>query len=139
MSDSVREALRQLAGATDLQSSQASYHRMLNAIGHDHSGTLYRSALPAVDDLLAISCTGEAWSSDAALDVLIEVTTSFELELEVARDHEDVRRFKQSLLAAVATRRDEIAQLAASAPHRRTRERAAELDEALSNDDSPKP
>jgi hypothetical protein len=132
-SDPVRDALMELAGATDLESSEASYNRMLDAIGHNHSGSLYRSALPAVDDLLAIACTGKAWSADAALDVLIAVTTSFELKLDVARDHTDVRAFKQSLIAAVATRRDEIALLAASAAQRRTRERAAELEEALSD------
>lgn len=64
--DNVHAALKELAGAFDLESSEASYHRMLDAIGHNHSGSLYRSALPAVEDLLAIACTGRVWSADAA-------------------------------------------------------------------------
>ncbi|RYY09376.1 MAG: hypothetical protein EON55_18495 [Alphaproteobacteria bacterium] len=131
--DCVRAALQELAGASDLESSEASYDRMLDAIGHNHSGSLHRSALPAVDDLLAIACTGRAWSADAALDVLIEITTSFELKFEVARDHTDVQRFKRSLIAAVATRRDEIARLATTASQQRTRARGAELGAALSD------
>lgn len=133
--DDPRDALRRLAAATDLVSSEASYNRMLDAIGHNHSGSLRRSALPTVEGLLAIACTGRRWSSDAALAVLIDVTTNFELKLEAGVDQTDVRMFKQSLIGAVATRRDEILLLAGSALQQRTRVRAAELLEALSDAD----
>ncbi len=134
-SSAFREAMEQISSAADDESSQAAYHGVLNAIGHDHSGTLRRSALPAVNDLLAMACSGTRWSADAALDVLIELTTSFTLDPEVAQDEVEVCAFKRALLGAVAARRREIGQLATSAPHERTRERAVELTNVLDSAD----
>jgi len=68
------EAVR---GIKDEVASSRMYHRILNTIGHDHSGALYVSAEHAVAPLFSIAVSEPGWPANTALEVLVDMLGSF--------------------------------------------------------------
>jgi hypothetical protein len=70
---SLSRTLRALSRSDDEPGARSTYHQVLDAIGHDHSGRLDPIAVPAVPLLLRIALEGEPWAQVAAIQVLIDV------------------------------------------------------------------
>jgi hypothetical protein len=79
-SDTVAAALRGLGSCASETASREAYDRVLYALGNNHAGTYYPVVLAALPFLAEILEGGGAWARIATLDVLIELSTSFEPE-----------------------------------------------------------
>ena len=64
----------------DQKQGAEAYDRMLYALGNNHAGTYYPIALAVLPQLESILSNGAPWAQQAALNVLIELTGSFEPE-----------------------------------------------------------
>jgi hypothetical protein len=78
---SVSDALAYADSAQSKEQSSKAYELLLHALGNDHAGTYYPAALPVLSSLEVILHNGSPWSQHAALNVLLELTGSFEPEL----------------------------------------------------------
>lgn len=76
-SNSVARALQLLADARDEKEAGDGYAEALQAFGNRRVGTYWPVVLPATQFLAEILEGPEEWARAAALDVLIELTTSF--------------------------------------------------------------
>ena len=74
--DEVPSALRALADTTKSDSSTA-YHRLLYAVGNNHSGTYFPVALPTIPFIGQILERAQLAARLRALDVLIDLLGSF--------------------------------------------------------------
>ena len=82
---SISEALASATSAQNKQQSSNAYDLLLYALGNNHAGTYYPVALPVLSSLEVILRNGSPWSQHAVLNVLLELTGSFEPE----SGHED--------------------------------------------------
>lgn len=71
--DVVEAALRSLDDVKDERSMWAAYHRVLFAVGNNHSGTLYPAALPAMTRVAEHLWSECEWVRRAAGETLVEL------------------------------------------------------------------
>ncbi len=74
------EAMLAISSAKDQKQSTEAYDRLLYALGNNHAGTYYPVALAMLPQLESVLRGGAPWAQRAALNVLIELTGSFEPE-----------------------------------------------------------
>ncbi len=70
--DQVPPAFKALASAGTAEASGAAYNRLMDALGHNHSGTPYPAMVPGVRLLAEFVPTLTGWSLSAALSVLTD-------------------------------------------------------------------
>ena len=117
---------------TDQPSSEAMYQRVLNAIGHDHSGSLYPEAENAVEPLLLIALDKPGWPANTALEALLDMLGSFQPLTTATEDHPVPRTgMKQRMRAAAARHLAQLAAVAAAPDEYGTSARAAQLIDVL--------
>lgn len=78
--NSIIAALKDAQAANDHSSAMAAYNRVLYAIGNNHAGTYYPVAAVLVPALAPLLEGGQSWPRIAALEVLDDLTCSFEPE-----------------------------------------------------------
>jgi hypothetical protein len=78
----VPAALRGLASCATIDEAEKAYDRFLYAIGNNHAGTYFPVVLATLHFLREILESGSAISRDVVLDVLIDLTKSFELDVD---------------------------------------------------------
>jgi hypothetical protein len=74
---SVQEALEAAFNASDKESSEAAYHRLLYAIGNNHAGTYYPVVLTMFEEFEAILHSGKPWPQRTVIEALIDLLLSF--------------------------------------------------------------
>lgn len=118
---------------TDEASSSAAYDRILNTIGHNHSGTLYAEAENAVEPLVQIAVREPGWPANTALEVLLDILGSFD-PLQVATPEHAVppAGMRMRMRSDAARWLPELARAAGRVDEYRTSVRAAQLIEELS-------
>lgn len=79
--DSVSKALEAVSNASDKESSQSAYNKLLYAVGNNHAGTYYPVALSIFTDIEAILRSGEMWPQHTVIEALIDLFISFVPEL----------------------------------------------------------
>src|SRR5262245_44878520 len=97
---------------------RTAYHQVLYAFGNNHAGTYYPVALVAVPFLLEIAAHGGPWARVGALDILVDLTGSFEPEAgcEVVTDRHGVARpTHMQMLTVVSRCRAVLVRIASSA------------------------
>ena len=77
---SVEAALGQVAVAASEVEAVAAYEAVLNAVGNNHAGTYYPVALAAIPELGFHIEFGGPWAQHSAVQVLLDLTGSFEPE-----------------------------------------------------------
>lgn len=78
---SVEAAIGKLIMAASEEDAVKSCEALLNALGNNHAGTYYPVALATIQHLGFQVEWGSPWAQHAAVQVLIELTGSFEPEL----------------------------------------------------------
>jgi len=78
--DTVPSSLVVLASCASEATSRDAYNRVLYALGNNHAGTYYPVVLSALPFLGKILECGGNWARIAALDILIDLSASFEPE-----------------------------------------------------------
>jgi hypothetical protein len=79
-SASVEAALKQIAVAASEVEARAATEAVLNAVGNNHAGTYYPIALAVIPDLGLQIELGGPWEQYSAVQVLLDLTGSFEPE-----------------------------------------------------------
>lgn len=79
-SEAVPRALKALRDSTTGEEAQSSYHRVLYAVGNNHAGTYYPVVLQIVPFLGELLTHGSVLVREATLDILVDLTGSFEPE-----------------------------------------------------------
>lgn len=70
--ESVPAAFDAIAAVVDEPGSQAAYHRLMDALGHDHSGTPNPAMVPGVRLLAELVPLLHGWQLAAVIDVLTD-------------------------------------------------------------------
>ena len=78
--DSVSKALEAVSNASDKESSQSAYNKLLYAVGNNHAGTYYPVALSIITEIEAIMRSGEMWPQHTVIEAMIDLFISFEPE-----------------------------------------------------------
>ncbi len=73
--NTVEEALVRLLAAEDREQARSASYVMLDAVGHNHSGSLFAVVVPAVPFLIRIAVDGPSWARFAALEVMLDVVS----------------------------------------------------------------
>jgi hypothetical protein len=76
----IPHALRDLRDAATEEAATAAYHRVLYAVGNNHAGTYYPIALSVIPFLGELLLGGTSLVRETTLDVLIDLSVSFEPE-----------------------------------------------------------
>lgn len=107
--DEVPRLLRELAALAP-EPSNATYSRMLHALGNDHRGTYYPVALVAVPFLGGILREGSPDGKARALDVLLDLYGSFVPApgFERVETASGPRSLEDLVMAAVVALREEV-------------------------------
>ena len=69
---SVVPAFEALAAVRTKDDARQAYHRFLNAVAHDHSGTPYPAIVEGVRHLVALIPHLESWATETAVSALVE-------------------------------------------------------------------
>ena len=77
---SVEAAIGQVAVAASEVEASAAYEAVLNAVGNNHAGTYYPVALAVIPDLGLHIEFGGPWAQHSAVQVLLDLTGSFQPE-----------------------------------------------------------
>ena len=72
--------MRELGLCASESASRDAYHKVLYALGNNHAGTYYPVALAALPFLAEILQGGGQWARIATLDILVDLSGSFEPE-----------------------------------------------------------
>ena len=78
--DAVPQAISALATASTKEDAYRAYGELLTAVGRDHAGTYYPVVVPAIQFIGEIVEHGGAYARRYALEVLTDLTRSFEPE-----------------------------------------------------------
>lgn len=120
---SVAPAFEALAAVRTKDEARQAYHRFLNAVAHDHSGTPYPAIVEGVRHLVALIPHLEPWATEAAVSALVEcyLFTADEVAAQtvdgVSHDLTEVHRVAASilpLLSRLAADQGQPAQAAAT-------------------------
>ncbi|HBL26345.1 MAG TPA: hypothetical protein DD490_05870, partial [Acidobacteria bacterium] len=82
-SGEVAAALRALAFAASEEDAEVAYHRVLFAVGNNHGGSYFPIVLDAIPFLGEVLGGGTRFGRARALDVLIDLISSFEPDPEI--------------------------------------------------------
>ena len=82
-SGEVAAALRALAFAASEEDAEVAYHRVLFAVGNNHRGSYFPIVLDAIPFLGEVLGGGTRFGRARALDVLIDLISSFEPDPEI--------------------------------------------------------
>jgi hypothetical protein len=123
----IKEALRSLLTISSERDAEHGYHRLLYALGNDHAGTYFPVAVCVIPALGELLMHNNPFTRMAALNVLVDLTTSFEPEpgLEMFSWNGEYQSVADVLRDAVTTIRTSIESVANSAAL--TEERALAL------------
>ena len=77
---SVEEALSAATAANDETSFQKAYDEILFAVGNNHAGTYFPVAVFLIPELAPLLVSDQPWPRRVALEVLVDLTGSFEPE-----------------------------------------------------------
>jgi hypothetical protein len=77
---SVSAAFHSILNAKDEKSSIAAYHQLLYALGNNHAGTYCPVALAVLPVMERIVRDGEPWAQRSILEVLFDLSGSFQPE-----------------------------------------------------------